>query len=183
MEGGQMKGGKRTMKILVPFLLLAVTVLSGCVKQQYPDMLEPEAGKVLELSAGEIPAYVAAQQQSVVVLFYSEQYQQSRDMSVRIDYFAGQYGGHLQFIKSHWKRGNDPAQFGLKLLPTTILYQGGVEVDRIKGIPKDQDVLAKWNDDLELWILKTALALEGDEYSGEYSYRFNNSPTLNISSY
>lgn len=178
-----MKGGNRFVYLLGSLTLLLVMLLNGCAKQQYPDTPELVAGPILEKSAGDIPNFLNGQTQPVLILFYDDKYRQSRDMSGRISLFADKYGGHIQFIKCRWRPEDDATLFGLRMLPTTVLFKDGVELDRIKGIPKDSDALLNWNNDLDLWFLKTALSVQGDEFSGDYTYRFNNSATLTISGY
>ena len=101
----------------------------------------------------------------------------------RFEYFADQFYKHAKFCKFHWPINADPKLYRLKMLPTTVLFKDGHEIDRIKGIPPDKRARLKWNRDIELWLLKNVLGLEGDRYAGKFKYFFKNSYKLHISNY
>lgn len=178
--GGKMKVRQGGMYCLI---VLFSIVLGGCTGQQYPDPPLLAGGPVAEVDMTTVDHYLADISRPVVLLFYDDQYWQSKDMTDRITFFAGKYGATVQFLKYRWQKEDAPSRYGLEMLPTVILFKGGMEVDRIKGIPKDRTRLNKWNEDIELWMLKTVFDVQGDEYSGDYTYRFNNSSTLDINSY
>jgi len=69
------------------------------------------------------------------------------------------------------------------MLPTVVLYKGGVEIDRIRGIPPDENGLMKFNDDIDLWMKKNVMELDGGQYLGKFRYLFANGYTLNVSNY
>ena len=164
-------------------IVLVIFVLGGCTSQQYPNMPLQAGGPVKEVNSADIDQYISDVSRPVLLLFYDKQYWQSQDMADRMTFFAGKYGATVQFLSCQWQQNDDPSRFGLQMLPTLILFKQGMEVDRIKGIPKERESLNKWNDDIELWLLKTVFDVQGDAYSGSYTYRFNNSSTLDISSY
>lgn len=118
-----------------------------------------------------------------IVLFYNTQFWQSMDMKRRLEWLENKYRGKAKFAMFHWQVSDDPSRFSLEMLPTVILYRDGAEIDRIKGIPPEEKSRAKWNDDLELWFLKNALALEGSEYSANFTYLFRNGYTLQVGNY
>jgi thioredoxin-like negative regulator of GroEL len=118
-----------------------------------------------------------------IVIFYNNQYWQSLDMKRRIERLAEKYYGKAKFAMFHWQIEEDPSRFSLEMLPTVILYRNGKEIDRIKGVPPEEKERNEWNDDLELWFLKNAMELEGTEYSGEFTYLFKNSHTLQVGNY
>jgi len=118
-----------------------------------------------------------------VVLFYNDSYWQSKDMENRIQNFAQKYYGKAKFCKFFWNIDADTRPYGLEMLPTVVMYENGSEVDRIKGIPPEQASLNEFNKDVELWLLKNAFQLQGDEYSANFRYLFNNGYTLQISNY
>ena len=118
-----------------------------------------------------------------IVLFYNEKFWQSQDMEKRFDYFADKFHDQVKFCKIHWPINADGALYGLKLLPTTILYKDGLEVDRIKGIPPDENDRQKWNKDIERWILNNAIEITTGKYTGKHLYLFKNSYKLTISLY
>ncbi len=116
-----------------------------------------------------------------LVLFYNDQYWQSKDMEKRFDFFAEQFGGYVKFCKFHWDINADTTPYKLEMLPTVVLFKKGVEFDRIRGINPDEKARAKLNDDMELWIMKNALEMKGTKYHAEYRYLFNNTYTLKVS--
>lgn len=118
-----------------------------------------------------------------IVLFYNTEFWQSLDMKRRLEWLAGKYRGKAKFAMFHWQISDDPSRFSLEMLPTVILYRNGEELDRIKGIPPEEKERAGWNDDLELWFLKNALALDESEYSGDFTYFFRNGYTLQVGNY
>ena len=164
-------------------LIVLIVALSGCTSQKYPNLPPQIGGTITDVNADTINSYLSDTSRPTVALFFDKQYWQSEDMEGRIQLFAGKYGGSVQFLKYQWQTGDDPSRFGLQMLPTVILFKNGQELDRIKGIPKDRDTLNKWNDDIELWMLKTVFDVQGDDYSGSYKYLFKNSSTLDISGY
>lgn len=120
---------------------------------------------------------------SAVIVFYNNEFWQSLDMKRRIEWLAGKYSGRAKFAQFHWQVADDPSRFKLEMLPTVILYQNGVEIDRIKGIPPEEKDRIRWNDDLELWFLKNALRLEGSQYSADFTYFFRNGYKLQVGNY
>ncbi len=118
-----------------------------------------------------------------VVLFYNSQFWESNDMKERMDLFSHIYGKDARFCEYHWNMNNDGAKYKLELLPTVVLYKNGNEIDRIKGIPKDDKDRLKWNKDIDLWFLKNVKGAKGNEHRGVYSYRFNNGSELEISNF
>lgn len=116
----------------------------------------------------------------VLVLFYNQEYWQSRDMEKRFDYFAKKFDTDAKFCKFHWDINDDAEPYDLELLPTVVLYKNGAEFDRIRGINPDEKERANLNDDMELWIMKNALEMQGSKYNAEYKYLFNNSFTLHV---
>ena len=118
-----------------------------------------------------------------IVLFYNTEFWQSLDMKRRLEWLAEKYRGKAKFAMFHWQVSDDPSRFSLEMLPTVILYRDGEEIDRIKGIPPEEKERADWNDDLELWFLKNAMALENSQYSGDFTYLFRNGYTLQVGNY
>jgi thioredoxin-like negative regulator of GroEL len=145
--------------------------------------VEPQSKYVLQIYDSTFHREVADYNGVAVVLFYNDNYWQSKDMETRIHKFAKQYFGKAKFCKFFWPIDADTRPYGLEMLPTVVLYDNGSEVDRIKGIPPEKASLNKFNEDVELWLLKNAFQLKGDEYSADYRYLFNNGYTLQISNY
>ncbi len=118
-----------------------------------------------------------------LVLFYNEQYWQSQDMEKRFDYFSQKYSRKFSSFKFRWDVNSDGSKYRLEMLPTVILYHDGLEIDRIKGIPETEKDRLDWDNDINLWLLKNVLGAKGDDFAADYSYRFNNSPRLQISNF
>lgn len=176
---------------LKPFYIIAIfsVCLMGLISCGAPQQLPPisestgEPAYVLRIYDSTFHQEVANFDGAAVVLFYNDNFWQSKDMEKRIQRLAEKYYGKVKFCKFFWQVDADTRPYGLEMLPTVVLYENGSEVDRIKGIPPDKSLLAKFDGDIELWLLKNALHLQGDEYSADYRYLFKNGYTLEISNY
>ncbi len=165
--------------------LMAVVLISSCAQKGPP---KPEVTKIAPAEVVTVNHQIFTREVSnypgpAIVIFYNNQFWQSKDMLRRIEWLASQYSGHAKFAKFHWQIHDDPSRFKLEMLPTVILYRNGYEIDRIKGIPPEENVRRTWNDDLELWFLANALQLRGDQYSGNFTYLFKNDYNLKIGNY
>lgn len=178
-----MKNRNSCVQIVLAALCISCLFLSGCGRQKFPDLPKATSGQILDINQASFDQEVLKSERPVVVLFYNPKYSESNNMLTRVQHFAGKYGGDIKFATYLWNMSDDPSLFSLRQLPTTLLYKSGREIDRINGIPQDAEQLSKWNEDLELWILKTVFDIKGDQYSGEYKYRFNDSSTLQMSGY
>jgi hypothetical protein len=167
----------------IPLFLVAAFLLAACMKQEYHALPTPTAGPVLDINSSSFDSAVTSYPGFAAVLFYNDQFAESLDMRQRIEYFAGQYGGKMRFCRFLWDANQEGSAYGLEMLPTVVLYDRGVEIDRIKGIPRDKKILRDWNKDLKLWLLKNVFEVKGDQFSGDYIYRFRNTATLEPSNY
>lgn len=162
-------------------MITAVTivfVMASCARPPVdpaPDMIPVNHNNFQEEITGCLGA--------AIVIFHNSQFWQSADMKRRIEWLAAEYRGRAKFAIFEWRLRDDPDRFKLEMLPTVILYRNGYEIDRIKGIPPGEKERREWNDDLELWFLVNALQLKGGEYSGDFTYFFNNGYTLNVGNY
>jgi len=161
---------------IVPAVLLMSCAAPFNSRQYKPEQASPLAIVNHQTYTDEIMLYDGPG----IVLFYNTEFWQSLDMKRRLERLAKKYPGKAQFAMFHWQVSDDPSRFGLEMLPTVILYEEGSEIDRIKGIPPEEKNRSKWNDDLELWFLKNALALKGSEHSGDFKYLFKNGYTLQV---
>lgn len=164
------------------FLAMAF-FLSACMKQEYPNLPQVSSGPVVDIDSSNFDNTVLQYPGYVSVVFYNNQFPESQDMLQRIDYFANQYGGKMRFCRFLWDAKKAGSEYELEMLPTVILYNRGVEIDRIKGVPRDKKVLRDWNNDINLWLLKNVFEVKGDKFSGDYIYRFRNTATLEASNY
>jgi len=115
-----------------------------------------------------------------VVLFYNVSYWQSQYMERQFHFFADKYYGKTKFYKFPWKIDKDPSNYKLEMLPTLVLYEDGIEQDRIKGIPAEKKFWRNFEQDIDLWFIKNVLKLQGSEYDGHFNYFFHNSHVLQI---
>jgi hypothetical protein len=165
------------------FISLTALLLTACTGSRDA---RPPGGEVSPLTVVNHHTYtdeIMLHEGPALVLFYNTQFWQSLDMKRRMEWLAEKYKDKAKFAMFHWQVSDDPTRFSLEMLPTVILYRDGGEIDRIKGIPPEEKDRAKWNDDLELWFLKNALALEGSEYSAEFTYLFKNGYALQVGNY
>lgn len=167
-------------------LLATITVmLSSCggVKIEPREPIGEVVPNYQKVNESNIDQVVNQYPGFAVVLFYNSQYWESNDMKKRMDLFSHIYGQDVRFCDYHWDMNNDGSKYKLELLPTVVLYKHGNEIDRIKGIPGNEQDRMKWNKDIDLWFLKNAKGAKGNEHSGAYSYRFNNGSQLEINNF
>lgn len=78
----------------------------------------------------------------VLVDFWAEWCAPCRALGPTIDEVALQYKGKVKFVKINIDENpNTPSQFGVRSIPTLILFKAGQQVDQSLGnIPKSQVV-------------------------------------------
>ena len=78
----------------------------------------------------------------VLVDFWAEWCAPCKALSPTIDDVASQYKGKVKFVKINIDENPDtPSQFGVRSIPTLILFKGGQQIDQSLGnIPKGQVV-------------------------------------------
>lgn len=167
------------------FLLLVILafMVTACGRPQPISKVEGIVGNIANINDKSIDKAVYQYPGYSVVLFHNDKFWQSKDMSKRISFFADRYWEKIRFCEFYWDTKRSGKKYGLTMLPTVILYHNGQELDRIKGIPKTKEDRESWNNDLNLWLLKNALEVKGNDYSGNYKYRFKNGSELQISNY
>lgn len=170
---------KSQYPIMVWGLILCASIFfTGCVTTP-PEEEVP----ISTVDASTFDALVLQRSGPVIVLFNDYTVASSQDMQKRFEYFSEKYSEEIKFLTFNWDVSVDNELFNLSALPTTVFYYDGAEIDRIGGIPSDTEVLREWNNDIDLWILKTVLGVQGDDYSGRYVYRFNDTARLHIGNY
>jgi thioredoxin-like negative regulator of GroEL len=151
----------------------ALCALCACAKkaQAPPD--------VIPITAQTFTYEVLRQPGVTLVLFYTADSPQSREMQQRLDWLSTAYKGQLKFCAFAWDTSADPAPYRLEMLPSLVMYRDGWEIDRMRGIPATLEQLRGLNDDLELWVLRTGLQRTSDaRFQAQFSYRFNNDNRL-----
>ncbi len=163
------------LNMLVAFCLISCA--GHKIERQQP------SPQIVQIDNSTFSAEVDSFNGFAVVLFYNKEYWQSRDMEQRFEYFAGRYAEYAKFCKFHWDINAEAAPYKLEMLPTMVLYKSGAEIDRMKGIPPDKAERLKFNDDIEMWLLKNVVGLEGDQYTANFKYFFKNSYKLTPSNF
>lgn len=162
-------------------LILAVLVLApACAAKKAAETPPP---KIVSVTQATYKAEVLDSKGLTLVLFHNEKFRQAVDMRQRYDTMADKFYGKAKFCEFTWPSGGDTKPYRLETLPTVIMFRDGQEVDRIKGLPTSRAELAGFNDDMELWLLKTGLNLSAGDYQADYTYRFNNGHKLISSNY
>jgi thioredoxin 1 len=70
-------------------------------------------------------------------------------MSPLVDQLAGEMEGKIKIMKCDV--GTDPSiasKYGISSIPTLIIFKGGEPVERIVGVKKKDDIVAKINERL-----------------------------------
>ncbi len=168
------------MKHLYSLLICTVMVvgLSSCAMVQKQDGSSP----VVTLNEKDYDKKVLQSAGTSVVLFYDESEDASQKMLRAYNVFARNYSDFAIFYGMKWQDGKDGDKYGLKILPTMVLFKNGIEIDRMKGVPSGQESLG-FSDDLDLWMLKNVVEVKNDIYSGAFSYFFENTNRLHIGSH
>jgi len=162
---------------ITTFILIG---LSACSTTKETKLTVIYPAGIVKLNNSNFAKEVKSIDGPVLVLFYNKQYWQSKDMAKRFDHFAKKFAGNAKFCKFHWDVNADSTAYKLEMLPTVVLYKNGAEFDRIRGINPEKNARATLNDDMELWIMKNALEMEGSEYNAKFKYLFNNTYTLQV---
>lgn len=170
---------------LISILAVSLLILSCVPKEEVkkPVIEKTAPAGIIAVDDSNFGTEVQGYNGSVVLLFLNEDEWQSRDMRDRFEHFAGKYSGFVKFCEYPWSPGSDGEMYALEALPTVVLYRNGEEIDRIKGIPPEESAREKWNDDIELWLLKNTVRQKPGRASGDYKYLFKNGYKLHISGY
>jgi thioredoxin 1 len=94
---------------------------------------------VQEVSDSTFQNEVLQSQVPVLVDFWAEWCGPCKALSPKIDEMAGTYNGKVKFMKMDVDANQQiPAQFGIRGIPTLIVFKGGKMVDQLVGNqPKD----------------------------------------------
>ncbi len=181
-----MDKSKDNLKFRTHFVLYTVTI-AVCTLLTCACVTTPQQSQIKEtvttVDDESFESEVLQTNGPVIVLFHDNAIVESQDMQKRFDYFSERYADEIKFLTFNWNSAGNTARYNLNSLPSTVFYYNGDEIDRIGGIPEDGELLREWNKDIDLWILKTVLGLQGDDYAGRYVYKFNDTAKLHISNY
>lgn len=93
---------------------------------------------VTNVGDGDFKAQVLDSQQPVLVDFWATWCAPCRAIAPHIDALATQYGSQVKFTKINIDDNQDtPQQYGIRSIPTLLLFKGGKVVEQIVGaVPK-----------------------------------------------
>ncbi len=105
------------------------------------------AGNIVDISDNQFQKEVLESQEPVLVDFWATWCAPCRAIAPMLTELAGQYQGKLKFAKVNIDENQEiPQQFGIRSIPTLLLFKGGRVVDQIVGaVPKSklEDALKK----------------------------------------
>jgi len=98
------------------------------------------AGKVKEIGDQNFQSDVLDSKVPTLVDFWAPWCAPCRAIAPVVEELAGTYDGKINFVKMNVDDNqNTPAQYGVRGIPTLILFKGGKVFDQVVGnIPKDQ---------------------------------------------
>ena len=91
---------------------------------------------VLNVGDGDFKAKVLESTEPVLVDFWATWCAPCRAIAPALDELADQYKGKLKIVKVNVDDNQDvPQQYGIRSLPTLLMFKGGRVVDQILGAP------------------------------------------------
>ncbi|WP_375760475.1 thioredoxin [Corallococcus exercitus] len=105
------------------------------------------AGDVINIGDSDFQKQVLEAQQPVLVDFWATWCAPCRAIAPSVEALSAQYKGQVRFAKLDIDMNQDtPQKYGIRSLPTLLLFKGGKVVDQIVGaVPKAriEDVVRK----------------------------------------
>ncbi|MBN9683999.1 MULTISPECIES: thioredoxin [unclassified Corallococcus] len=105
------------------------------------------AGDVINIGDSDFQTQVLDSQQPVLVDFWATWCAPCRAIAPSVEALSGQYKGQVKFAKMDIDANQDtPQKYGIRSIPTLLLFKGGKVVDQIVGaVPKSriEDVVRK----------------------------------------
>jgi thioredoxin 1 len=98
------------------------------------------AGAIVNVGDSEFKQVVLDSQEPVLVDFWATWCAPCRAIAPALEELAGQYQGKVKVAKINVdEHQNVPQQFGVRSLPTLLMFKGGKVVDQIVGaVPKSK---------------------------------------------
>ena len=96
------------------------------------------AGDVINIGDSDFQKQVLDSQQPVLVDFWATWCAPCRAIAPSVEALSGQYKGQVTFAKMDIDANQDtPQKYGIRSIPTLLLFKGGKVVDQIVGaVPK-----------------------------------------------
>ncbi len=166
--------GLRARLVLLLFLF-ALPLSTSCSMRPKVEGVLPKG--IVQVDKNNYNAMVLKSKGPCLVLFYDEGIESTALHRLYIA-FADRYGKHAKFCRYKWDGSDNPDSYRLEVQPTIILYRDGIEIDRLRGIPPRTSDYVDWNEDVELWVLRTAIQVKSDKYTATFNCFFNNTYDL-----
>ncbi|MGE6759249.1 thioredoxin [Corallococcus sp. AB049A] len=98
------------------------------------------AGDVINIGDSDFQKQVLDSQQPVLVDFWATWCAPCRAIAPSVEALSGQYKGQVTFAKMDIDANQDtPQKYGVRSIPTLLLFKGGKVVDQIVGaVPKSR---------------------------------------------
>ena len=102
------------------------------------------AGNTVEITDGNFEEAVLNSDTPIVVDFWAEWCGPCKMIAPVVDKLAEQYDGRVRFAKVDVDANpTTPGSFGIRGIPTLLVFDGGKEVDRIVGFTSEKDISSK----------------------------------------
>lgn len=123
------------------FAALALVWLAGC---SGASDLNVSTANVKHISQGEFEAEVTRNALPVVADFYAPWCGPCRLLAPMLDKLAAPHTGQIKFVKINVDEAPGLAQnFEIRSIPTLIFFKDGKVVERITGLPPEDELKAK----------------------------------------
>lgn len=171
----------KTNLYLMVALLVGVLTMSSCVTPPVEKTVEPVY--MPTLTEGGFSDQILKKLGPAIVLFHDNTFAPSKRLLGLAESRAKRYYGQIRFYSFVWPTDKSGEVYDLEILPTLVYFNDGKELDRMKGLPASFDNQQRIVPEFDLWLQRTVLDKPAKLLSGEYKYRYNNTPTLQVSNF